>query len=56
MAVTFELNWLDTAEESPPLNPFPQVTTEPSYLRAANASRFEKIAVTFELKLLATLV
>ena len=51
---TPELSWLATALLSPAELEDPQVTTEPSDLRAAKAPKLEKIWLTPELSWLAT--
>ena len=51
MAVTLEVRFAETEEESPPDMEAPQVTTEPFDFNAAKALSFEKTAVTFEERL-----
>jgi hypothetical protein len=51
---TPELSWLATALLFPPWEEYPQVTTEPSAFRAAQAPSVQKIWLTPELSRLAT--
>ena len=54
--MTLELRLEATAEESPPREEKPQVTTDPSAFSAAKALPFEYTAVTPEVRLDATAV